>query len=145
MAGAYDLSGTTLQDALSGGRCPTRITSACCWRISGRVSFRGFAGGCAGVAVRHDPCRAVDGTNSSSQINAAMPSVVTNAFKPEVVAALQNDRTTLACGAAENDLHRWTPQAPMRLYHCGGDQDVVPANSQVAYDSFRARGANQSS
>jgi hypothetical protein len=38
---------------------------------------------------------------------------------------------------------RWTPRSPLRLYHCSGDQDVVPANSQVAYAAFRAAGATQ--
>jgi hypothetical protein len=31
----------------------------------------------------------------------------------------------------------------MQMYHCSGDQDVLPANSQVAYSSFRAQGASQ--
>jgi hypothetical protein len=31
----------------------------------------------------------------------------------------------------------------MRLYHCSGDQDVLPANSQVAYNSFQAQGVSQ--
>jgi hypothetical protein len=84
------------------------------------------------------------GTSSSSEINAAMTKVVTHVLKPEVVAALQNDPNyPLRMALRENDLYRWTPQAPMRLYHCGGDQDVVFANSQVACDSFRSRGATQ--
>jgi hypothetical protein len=41
----------------------------------------------------------------------------------------------------DNDLYRWKPIAPVRLYHCSGDLDVLPANSQVAYSNFVARGA----
>ena len=31
----------------------------------------------------------------------------------------------------------------MRLYHCRADSDVIILNSQVARDSFQARGATQ--
>jgi hypothetical protein len=40
-------------------------------------------------------------------------------------------------------LYRWKPRAPLRLYHCSGDLDVDPANSQVALASFHALGATQ--
>jgi hypothetical protein len=38
-------------------------------------------------------------------------------------------------------LYQWKPIAPTRLYHCDGDQDVLFANSQVAYSNFVALGA----
>ena len=31
----------------------------------------------------------------------------------------------------------------MQMYHCDGDHDVLPANTQVAYSNFLARGATQ--
>jgi hypothetical protein len=43
----------------------------------------------------------------------------------------------------DNDLYRWTPRAPLRLYHCRADRDVIFANSTVARDSFLSRGATQ--
>ena len=145
MAGAYDLSGTTLADALSGRPMPNPYYFGLL--LAAYQDVYHFADSLADVlASPYDTTLPplLTGTNSSSQINAAMPSVVTNAFKPEVVAALQNDPNyPLRVALWDNDLYRWTPRAPMRLYHCGGDQDVVPANSQVAYDSFRARGATQ--
>jgi hypothetical protein len=59
-----------------------------------------------------------------------------------VLAAFRADTNhPLRLALRDNDLDRWTPKAPTRLYHCGGDQDVIFANSVVAYNSFQSRGA----
>jgi hypothetical protein len=61
-----------------------------------------------------------------------------------VVSSLTNDPgCPLYQALRDNDLYRWKPVAPMQLFHCSGDQDVLPANSQVAYNSFHAQGATQ--
>jgi hypothetical protein len=63
---------------------------------------------------------------------------------PAVVSSLTNDPgCPLYQALRDNDLYRWKPVAPTRLYHCSGDLDVLPANSQVAYNSFQAQGASQ--
>lgn len=145
MAGAYDLSGTTLDDALSGRPMPNPYYFALL--LAAYQNVYHFAGSLTEVLV--SPYDAtlpplLTGTSSSGQINDAMTNVVTHVLKPEVVAALgSNPNHPLRVALRENDLYRWTPRAPMRLYHCGGDQDVVFANSQVAYDAFRSRGATQ--
>ena len=145
MAGAYDLSGTTLEDALSGRPMPNPYYFGLL--LAAYQDVYHFTNSLADVlASPYDTTLPplLTGTNSGSQINAAMPTVVTNAFKPEVVAALQNDPNyPLRVALRDNDLYRWTPQAPMRLYHCGADADVLFANSQVAYGSFTNRGATQ--
>ena len=145
MAGAYDLSRTTLEDALSGRPMPNPYYFALL--LAAYQDVYHFTGSLAGLLVPpYDTTLPplLTGTSSSSQINAAMPGVVTNLLKPEVVAALQHDPDyPLRLALRENDLYHWTPRAPLRLYHCGGDQDVVFGNSQVACDSFRSRGATQ--
>jgi hypothetical protein len=145
MAGAYDLSGTTLEDALSGRPMPNPYYFALL--LAAYQDVYHFADSLAELlAPPYDTTLPplLTGTSSSSQINAAMANVVTHVLKPEVVSALQNNPNhPLRVALRENDLHRWTPRAPMRLYHCGGDEDVIFANSQVAYDSFRSRGVIQ--
>lgn len=42
----------------------------------------------------------------------------------------------------DNDLYLgWTPQAPVRLFYCEGDDQVSYQNSLIAYDAFSAAGA----
>ena len=55
--------------------------------------------------------------------------IETNVFHPVRIALQENDQTG------------WTPQAPVRLYHCAGDRTVPFANSVVARDRFIAGGA----
>jgi hypothetical protein len=81
---------------------------------------------------------------TSAQINAAMPGDPVQILKPEVLAAFRNNpRHPLRLALQDNDLYRWLPHAPLRLYHCAADQDVVFANSEVALASFQALGDNQ--
>src|SRR5262249_7610905 len=81
---------------------------------------------------------------TSTQINAAMPGAPVQILKPEVLAAFRNNpRHPLRLALQDNDLYRWIPKAPMRLYHCEADQDVPIANSEVALASFQALGDTQ--
>ena len=41
----------------------------------------------------------------------------------------------------QNDMLNWTPQSPVKLYYCEGDDQVSYVNSENAYDSWTARGA----
>lgn len=83
-----------------------------------------------------------DGRHSSSDINAAMPSVPSKILKPEFITQFKNDpnhpfRVILRA----NDLYKWRPIAPLRMYHCAADNLVPYANSQVALTNFHALGA----
>ena len=44
---------------------------------------------------------------------------------------------------AESHLLDWAPQAPIKLIYCNGDEQVTYLNSELAYDSWTARGAQQ--
>ena len=84
-----------------------------------------------------------DGTHSGGEINVVMPEVAFEIFKPDFVEAFKNDPDhPLRVRLRENDVYDWTPQAPVRLYHCGQDRHVPPENSQVALQRFQARGAS---
>ncbi|HOB99791.1 MAG TPA: lipase family protein, partial [Verrucomicrobiota bacterium] len=145
MAGAYDLSGVTTDDVLAGRPMPNPYYFA--MLLSSYQAVYRLADSLADLlAPPYDATLPplLDGEHSGGEINAAMPDDVTKALKPEYVAALRSQPGhPLRLALRENDLYRWTPRSPMRMYHCRGDGDVLHANSQVAYDSFQARGATQ--
>jgi len=85
-----------------------------------------------------------NGTVSGAQINAALPANPLDILQPAWLADFRtNAHHVLRQALRDNDLWAWAPQRPMRLYHCAGDQDVVPANSAVAWTEFHQRGATQ--
>ena len=83
-----------------------------------------------------------NGNTGSATINSDMPACnISSVLVPAVLSSLTNDPgSPLYQALRDNDLYRWKPVAPMRLYHCSGDLDVLPANSQVAYSNFRGGG-----
>jgi len=143
MAGAYDLSGVTAEDMLGGRPQPNPYYFA--YLLAAYQAVYHFAPNLADLLA--PPYNAtlpplLNGQYTGGQINAAMPADARLVLKPAVLAALQSDPNhPLRIALRDNDLYLWTPRAPMRLHHCSGDQDVVFANSQVAWESFRSRGA----
>lgn len=143
MAGAYDLSGVTAEDALSGRQMPNPYYFALLF--AGYQYVYGLAPSLADILCPpYDELLPplLDGRHSGSEINAVMPRDVTKVLRPDYLAELRSDPShPLRQALRDNDLYRWTPRAPMRLYHCAGDQDVIFANSQVALTSFHRLGA----
>jgi pimeloyl-ACP methyl ester carboxylesterase len=88
-----------------------------------------------------------DGEHTGGEIDAAMPAsmVPSEILQPAFLDAFLHDpNDCFRQILRENDLWGWAPATPTRLFHCAAD-DVVPfANSQVAYDSFIAAGADPS-
>jgi hypothetical protein len=146
MAGPYDMSGVELNDILS-PRCPPNPYYAAYVLVSYQ-SVYSLAPSWSNLLV--PPYNTTipplfNGNTSSTNINSAMPACnVSSILVPSVRSALTNDPgSPLYQALRDNDLYRWKPVAPVRLYHCSGDQDVLPANSQVAYSNFVAQGASQ--
>jgi len=144
-AGAYDLSGVTSEDFLSGRPMPNPYYFA--YLLAAYQEVYSLTNSLADLlAPPYDATLPplLDGRHSAGEINAAMPEDVRQILRPETLAAFESDpRHPLRLALEENDLYRWTPRAPMRLYHCSGDQDVIFANSQAAWRSFHDRGATQ--
>ena len=66
-----------------------------------------------------------------------MPANALDILKPQVksdLIALPNHFIRQAM--RHNDVLDWKPVAPVRLYHCSGDLDVLPSNSVVARNKF---------
>ncbi|MEM1320392.1 MAG: T9SS type A sorting domain-containing protein [Bacteroidota bacterium] len=82
-----------------------------------------------------------DGTFSSFQVDAVMPSIPNRILKPEVLDSFRNDPNhRIRVALRDNDVYDWTPEAPIRLVYCMGDDQVSFENSIVARDQFMANG-----
>ncbi|HWQ91980.1 MAG TPA: hypothetical protein VN673_09940 [Clostridia bacterium] len=144
-AGAYDMSGVTTADFLSGRAQPNPYYFL--YLLASYQEVYHLAPTLADLLA--PPYNTtlpplMNGAAAASQINSLMPASPVQILKPELLAAFQTDpRHPLRLALQENDLHRWKPRCPMRLFHCSGDQDVIAANSQVAYTSFQTLGATQ--
>jgi hypothetical protein len=146
MAGPYDMSGTELNDILS-PRCPPNpyyaayVLTSYQWVYSLAPSWTNLV--VPPYSTNIPPL--FNGNTSGATINAAMPKCnVSSILVPQVRSSLTNDSgCPLYQALRDNDLYRWKPIAPMHLYHCSGDLDVLPANSVVATNNFWALGATQ--
>ena len=145
MAGPYDMSGTELNDMLS-PRCPPNAYDAAYVVVAYQSVYSLAPSWSDLLAPPYDTTipPLFNGNTSSTNINSALPACnVSSILTPAVLHSLTNDPGSPMYQAwRDNDVYRWKPIAPVRLYHCSGDQDVLPANSQVAYSSFVAEGAS---
>jgi hypothetical protein len=143
MAGAYDLSGVTADDILAGRPMPNPYYFA--YLLASYQEVYRLTNSLA--ALLREPYDTtlpplLNGAASGGDINAAMPARATLVLKPEVLAAFEtNPRHRLRLALQDNDVYDWTPRAPLRMYHCAGDQDVIFLNSIAALASFYRRGA----
>jgi hypothetical protein len=143
MAGAYDLSGVTLNDALSDRQPPNPYYFA--FLLQTLVELYGLAptlGDILAAPYNTTVPPLLTGNTSDSDINAALPAVPNRTLKPEYLAAVRaNPNHPLRRALRDNDLTGFVPKSPLRLYHCSGDEDVIPANSTVARQRFVEAGA----
>ena len=145
MAGPYDLSGVTTSNFLSGVTQPNPYYFL--YLLAAYQDVYHLAPSLAALlASPYDTnLPAMLSSNlTSAQINAAMPADPVQILKPEILAAFRNNpRDPLRLALQDNDVYRWVPRAPMRLYHCAADQDVIIANSELALATFQALGDTQ--
>jgi len=144
-AGAYDLSGVTATDFLSGRPQPNPYYFS--YVLAAYQSVYQLAPTFGDLLkppydTTLPPLFA--GNSTDAQINAAMPTNAVEILKPELLAEFQtNSNHFLRAALRDNDLYAWTPRSPMRMYHCAADADVIIANSLVTYTNFQNRGATQ--
>lgn len=143
MAGAYSLSGVMIDDFLSRRAPPNPFYYP--YILNSYCKVYGIAASFSDIL--RPPYDAtlpalLDGEHSDAAINQAMPAVPLDMLKPEWIADLTtNSHHVFRQALKHNDLIGWRPVAPIRLYHCAGDQDVPIENTIQAYDSFVAAGA----
>src|SRR5262249_1463453 len=145
MAGAYDLSGGTTADGVSGRAQPNPYYFL--YLLGAYEQVYHFSPTLEGVlAPPYDTTLPplLNGKDTRGEINAAMPAVPTQILTPEYFQDFKdNPRHPFRLALENNDLYRWRPVSPLRLYHCAADRDVIFANSEVALASFHALGATQ--
>lgn len=145
MAGAYDMSGVTAADFLSTRQQPNPYYFL--YLLASYQSVYRLAPTLGDLLA--PPYDAIlppmmGGQVSGGEINAKITNGPAAILKPEILAGFKtNPRDPLRLAVEHNDLIRWRPKAPLRLYHCSGDQDVIIENSRVALASFHALGATQ--
>ena len=77
-----------------------------------------------------------------AQLAAAMPADPVAILRPDFQADFRtNVNNPFGQALHDNNTYSWTPNAPVKMFHCQGDRDVVFANAEVAYQSFTNRGA----
>tara|TARA_Y100001968_G_scaffold292579_1_gene297878 strand:- start:177 stop:1508 length:1332 start_codon:yes stop_codon:yes gene_type:complete len=82
------------------------------------------------------------GDYSMYEINQVLPNVPINIFQPDYYEEyLNNPDHPFKLALMDNDVYDFTPQNPMRILHCNGDDNVAYENAEVAYNAFVAAGA----
>ena len=143
MAGPYDLSGVMADTFTDGREHPSPYYLAYTLLAYNEI-YDLFATPADFLVAPYDTTLPplFDGTHSASEINAAMPDVPGDILQPGVAEAFASDADHPARQRLrENDVYDWAPLAPIRMYHCGGDRHVPPANSEVAFEHLSANGA----
>ncbi|SFK24244.1 Secretory lipase [Nitrosomonas aestuarii] len=145
MAGAYDLSGTMLQQILMDKPLPRPMYFP--YVLLAYNQIYGFEDDITNLLATDDVAETIvelfDGAHDSDAIDAALPIIPDELFAPSLLTSLKNgDDRQLRVALENNDVYRWTPVSPTRLYHCLDDDRVPYENSTIAIDYFIAAGAN---
>lgn len=143
-AGAYDMSGTMFQDTIS-TRTPPNPYYGAYVLASYQAVYRvadSFGSMLRAPFNTNLVVNLLDGKHTSDELNAVLPPVPADGFDPAFLAAIKaNPDHPLRVALRDNDLLDWAPIAPVRLFHCDGDNDVLFQNSVVALARLKANGA----
>ena len=83
-----------------------------------------------------------DGYHYGWEIDAIMPSIPIEILDTTFYNDFLSDSSHPFWQALEaNNNYDWQPEAPVRMYYCGGDQSVAPTNSTVAEAQMLSNGA----
>ncbi len=141
MAGPYDMSGYQ-SEIFTSGEPYTEPFYLPYVLLSYNMVYQIYADPSDFLAAPYDELLPpmFDGTNSGNTINQVMPTLANSIIKPEILAAFQNDSDhPFKLALKENDMYFWTPDAPVLLCHCEGDEQVKFENSEIAYNTFKSR------
>jgi len=142
-AGPYDLGGATTESLLSDPAYPTPLYSALL--LAAYLPI--YQLGDTLEELLAEPYRSklpplLDGAHSGLQLTLAMPADPIAILRPDYQADFRtNINNPFRQALIANNTYSWTPKAPVTMFHCQGDRDVVFANAEVAYQNFTNRGA----
>lgn len=87
------------------------------------------------------PALLLSGTNSTDDLNNAMPNVPKRIFTAAELDTFVNDPSARVRRAlVANDVYDWLPLCPVRIFFCKADQFVPYMNSVVAINKLRQNG-----
>lgn len=88
----------------------------------------------------------LNGNYSTSQLNNALPDsleqFLTDSFYQAVIDDMDDKISPIWQDLIDNDNHDWIPLAPVKMYYCGGDEQVSYMNSVIADSVMNANGAS---
>jgi hypothetical protein len=82
----------------------------------------------------------LDGQHTFAQVEASFPGK-TALVSPFVQDFKTNPNNWLRASLRENSTHDWSPQTPMHIVHCQGDDQTSYAAAQQTYDAMRDNAA----
>ncbi len=88
-----------------------------------------------------------DGTVAMSAVHSVLPNKVSQYLNPSFLNPFIADSATKSSALwqalLDNDNYDWTPNMPLKMFYCSGDQTVKPENTVDAYTAMIANGATQ--
>jgi len=142
-AGAYDLGGVTVEGILSNPSYPNTWTFPII--LASYLPIYNLADTLEELLAepyRHTLPPLLDGTHDSDVLASNMPTDMFKILRADFQADFRtNANNSLRRALSDNNVYNWMPQAPIRMFHCRGDRDVIFANAEVAYQSFTNLGA----
>jgi hypothetical protein len=151
MAGPLDLSGVTLDQTLAGK--PHLYPFLAAYLLLAYNHIYGLGVTDAGLFAPELATTLpllFDGDHSLDLINRAMlpadtapPKDPLLSLNPDFLAAIrQDEHHPVREALRQNDVYDWAPRAPIRLYHCSGDEMTTPSNAEVAFRTLTNNGAD---
>jgi hypothetical protein len=148
--GSYDMGGVFLDDLLANQSGPTDMRDLFPVLVAGYLPIYNLAG--TMEELLSEPYRTklpplLIATMSDSMFFTLDATVPT---KTNMVTMLRDDlyqdvrtntNSTLRRAMRDNNTYDWTPKAPMKLFHSHGDEVIIFANAEVAFESFTNHGA----
>lgn len=84
----------------------------------------------------------LDSAHNPLEISSRMPADVFSILRPDYLQDFRtNIQNPLRQAFLDNNTYDWTPKAPLKMFHCSGDIDVIFANAEVALQRFTEGGA----
>ena len=83
-----------------------------------------------------------DGETDAATINNYLPNSVSDLIQPGIMEEIStNPDHPFNLAAIENDVYKWVPESPMKMYYCTQDEQVFYQNALVAEEWMNANGA----
>jgi pimeloyl-ACP methyl ester carboxylesterase len=149
MSGPYDLSGTTVREAVvSPG---PHVSAELAYLLDGMDTAYGIFTSYDGVIVPSLASKLqaiLAGSRNMGDILALLPSDPKQFLEPSFLDTILGNSSQSLAGTKfidalrKSDAYEWKPLAPVTLYYGGADHDVPADNAKFAYQRLKSLGGN---